>query len=334
MADDAGMALPGLDWAAAPMTVPVWLAAAAAALIVLLFVLAILRSGAAWTLASLAVVAVLAGAGWLGVAALEQWRDSERAAERRALDARLNALLIQATAPGSALACLDAVGGESSVQACERVVFGKPETVAAATALIGARLTLLVDAADYALRMDPAYEETVNGLRKSIEADPFGLAAHVLATRDDCRPDACDFFAAVRDPSRLRAHLEQKTFETLVSRHAAAWDAAPARTASAPANEAPALVEGRPSPIPPGFNIPSADSIPAVSIMNAEPATPPPAAAPTPEPAPPRPSPPARRTAQPQRPAAERPAQAPRPQAQQPARPAVAAPIQLGPGAQ
>ncbi len=56
---------------------------------------------------------------------------ADRSAERRALELRAQELSARALAPGSPLACLDAVAGENVMAACERALFVSPASVAA-----------------------------------------------------------------------------------------------------------------------------------------------------------------------------------------------------------
>jgi hypothetical protein len=89
----------------------------------------------------------------------------------------------------------------------------------------------------------------------------------------------------LRDPRQVSANLRERVFDSHVILHAAAWETpanppAPATTlppvASAPVPAAPQLATTGAAPPPAGkYDFPSAASIPAISIMNAEPATPP-----------------------------------------------------------
>jgi hypothetical protein len=141
---------------------------------------------------------------------------------------------------------------------------------------MAARLTLLADASEYISRRDPSYESTIAGLRRTVAADRYGLASQVLATRDGCTAETCDAFSLVYDDKRLRANLKDRLFDVTVARYATNW---PTRTRP--------LASSNPSPLspaptavnPPGPNVtfPSSQSIPPVSIMNAEPPAAPPA---------------------------------------------------------
>jgi hypothetical protein len=135
-----------------------------------------------------------------------------------------------------------------------------------------------------------------------LEADRFGVVAHVLATRG-CSADECAAFRLLRDPQRVIANLRQRTFDANVVVHAATWRSENAVAASPPETSAPALAAASPAsgpgvPVSSKYDFPSAASIPPVSIMDAEPPRPPEAnAAPAAGAAPPlpRPQPPQRR---------------------------------------
>src|SRR5262245_19666497 len=101
--------------------------------------------------------AILAG---MGVAVLFFYRNAnqERAAERRALQARESELTTVAAAPASALACLDAIAGEAVERLCEKAIFATPEATAAAVSYVSGRLALLADEFAYAKRYDNTFE--------------------------------------------------------------------------------------------------------------------------------------------------------------------------------
>ncbi len=263
---------------------PVWAAGALAALFAFLCVVAFRRPaplGIAGTLARSA--AVLIGA-LLVMSFLDHSALQQRSAERLALDARSAELTARSLIPGSPLACLDAGAGEAIESACEKAIFAKPETAAAAVGYITARLALLADGLDFAVRADRGYEGALNGLRRAIELDRYGIAAHVLATRDGCVADDCAAFALMRDASTLKANLKARAFDTYVARYASSWsEPAPAPVveknppvAVAPAAAGPVAVAPPLPAVAPSARVdfPSAASIPPVSIMNAEPKLP------------------------------------------------------------
>lgn len=300
------------------------------------FALSVFMAGAA--LAVLAVLGVYAfrhagqagttGALWRGglvlVGAIVAWvlldRSSVRevAADRRAIEARAAELTARAIAPGSPLACLDAVASAAVETACEKSLFATPEVVAAAVAYVDARFSLLAASIALAER-DPGAQPALERLRRGIEADRFGFVAHVLMTRG-CHASDCADFKLLRDTGRILANMKSRAFEVQVGMHVTAWQSNSA-VAAAPVPPAvaalpPSISTGAaslmsvPSPMmpnmpgapgapsdsaapagaavasaPPKFDYPSSDSIPAVSIMSAEPAAPPEprAAAPAPK---------------------------------------------------
>jgi membrane protein implicated in regulation of membrane protease activity len=277
--------VPGLDLSTGTFTLPLWAVGVAAAVLAALAVIAVVRSGVTEFGSLVFRVAVVAIALVFGWTYLNRSAERDRADERHALDQRAADLVGRAIVPGSAIACLEATNTETVEGACERAVFASPETVAAATAYISARLTLLADANDYTSRRDQAYESAIAGLRRTVAADRYGLASQVLATRDGCTADTCDAFSLVYDDKRLRANLKDRLFDVTVARYATNW---PTRTrplaSSSPPGPAPAAAAVN----PPGPNVsfPSSQSIPPVSIMNAEP----PPAASSPPPSPPSPA--------------------------------------------
>jgi hypothetical protein len=264
-------AMPEFDSATGMLTLPWWIAAAVAACALLLGVVALLRGGLGRAIAGIAgfvvIAAVLAGAWNLH----ERSMARERADERRILDARVTDLNLRALAPGSALACLGTSAGEIVEAACERALFATPENVAAAVAYADARMALLNDAAEFAARGND-YDQAVSALRRSVEADRFGLYAHVLAQREGCNADSCDAATMLlMDPARVLANLKDGTFQAYVARHAANWGQPSA---------GPALASAPPAASPSGPTVttsasfPTAASIPPISIMNNEPGMP------------------------------------------------------------
>jgi hypothetical protein len=314
--------MPGLGIATTPLTLPAWAVAGTAALCIVIAVLSLWRAGAKLAGAIVRTVFALAICGAV-VVLLQQNAARERLAERRALDQRAAELAARVITPGSPLACLDAVAGDAVESACEKAVFASPATVAAAVSYVTARLALLSDSIDFARRTGGGYESALATLRVAIESDRYGIVAHVLSVRDSCTPLLCDSYVLFKDPDRVQANLRDRLFDRYVERYAAEWSRAPAAgtpvaetpagsnftTASVPPAAAPAASAVTTPAAAPGappsakYDFPSANSIPAVSIMTPEPAGPPetkpappaaPAAAP---PAPKRPQHPAPRAA-------------------------------------
>ena len=260
------------QWAALDLTgvvaLPVWAIAAALAIAVLVAMLALMRAGAdgrSLPAAVLVLIAVVGACWWVG----DYLARRDRAAEQRVLDARVFELATRAFMPGSALGCLDPLVAETMEDTCEKTIFASPEATAAAISYVAAQLAVLGSAGEHAA--DPG----MLALRRALEADRFGIVAHVLAVGHGCTPEQCPAFALLHDASRVRLNMAGRSYDTIVNRHMAAWPAAgsPAVAANAPpaVAEAPANAPLAGVKLPNNLFLPSSSSIPAVSIMNAEP---------------------------------------------------------------
>jgi len=131
---------------------------------------------------------------------------------------------------------------------------------------VAAQLSLLASARELG-----RHGETASGmlaLRRALEADRFGVVAHVLAVRDGCAPDQCRAFAWLGDTSRIKVNLAGRPFDARIKTYAANWPAAGGRAlASSPPFPAPSAA----AKVPNNLFFPSATSIPPVNIMTAEP---------------------------------------------------------------
>jgi hypothetical protein len=250
----------------APLVLPASVAGALAALFVVLALIAWWRARSRLLLP----VAVLAFGALAVLAVIDQLSVNTRAAARRALLTRDAELTRSALAPGSVLACLDAGAGDAVENACEQQVFGSAQSAAAAVAYMDARLNLLAAAADDD-DGDADVRAVLASTRRAVALDRYGIAAHVLATRDGCTADKCAAFALIDDTSALKANLRAQVFDQYVSRYVASWNRLAPPAEKQPVSAVPAVppVAG----IKPGehWDFPSAASIPPVSIMNAEP---------------------------------------------------------------
>jgi hypothetical protein len=98
-----------------------------------------------------------------------------------------------------------------------------------------------------------------------VERDRYGLVAQVLLARDRCTATQCAAFRALTDSRQIVANMEEHTYDAMVTKYAALWNA-PA--ASAPvAMLSSSIATGRPT----NADFPTAASTPAVSIMTPEP---------------------------------------------------------------
>jgi hypothetical protein len=245
------------------VSLPVWAVVAIAAVLVLTCALALVRGRGAGAGVSVAIlVLILALAGWW---ARDHFARRDLAAAQRALDARGFELATRAFMPGSALGCLDAIAGETVEAACEKALFASPEATAAAASYVAAQLSLLASARELGRHGETA---GMLVLRHALEADRFGVVAHVLAVRDGCAPDQCRAFAWLGDTSRVKVNLAERPFDARIKTYAASWPAAGARVlASTPPSPAPTAAVK----VPNNLYFPSATSIPPVNIMTAEP---------------------------------------------------------------
>ena len=305
-----------LDPVTGTLGLPLWTAGAIAALFAVLCLLAFNHGGREDLIGALARVALVMIGAIMSWVVLASFSRPDIAPERRALDARVQELLSRSAAPGSALACLDAIAGETVEASCEKALFQTPEAIASALSYVSAQLTLLGDLTLHAARPGASLPPALADLRRAAETDRFGLVARVLAVRDGCMPDACPAFALLNDSSRIAANLGEHTYEVYVIRYSALW---PANAKTPTAAQAPGAPSDATAGRGAGLFFPSSASIPPVNIMNTEPSLP----AETPPRAATSPSPP-RRAAQssaPSQPAAGGP---PTPQTRQP--------IDLNPG--
>ena len=265
--------MPGFDPVTGILTLPLWMAGAVAALLVILAGRAFFRMGVSPAVSALPQYALVAIALLLAWSFLDRSATHDRAEARRALEARATALTAQSIAAGSALACLDAGTGEAVEAACEKSVFATPEAIAAAVSYVGAKLALMAEALDLAKSDDDYHGPALTDLRRTLEVDRFGIVAHVLASRDRCNIDQCNAFRMIPDRRQVAAHMKEDSFGQYVARHAPNWP--PHGQAAGAASPPPEKEKATTAVAPSNWSFPSAASIPAVSIMNPEPSGPP-----------------------------------------------------------
>ena len=266
-----------------PLVLPASVAGALAALFFVMLAIAVRRAASSGGPRSLLPISAIVIAALAAIGVLDRLATNERAAEQRALLQRYTQLSVTAITPGSPLACLDGAAGEQIENACEKAVFADAQSAASAVAYIGARLSLLSDAFTAAQRSNPDLQTTFASIRRAIELDRFGIAAHVLAERDGCTAERCAAFAMLQDTAALKANLKVHAFDTYVGRYAADWgktgpmaEKQPQAAVSAPSPIVGVATGALPTghPVDSRYDFPSAASIPRVSIMNAEPLAP------------------------------------------------------------
>ena len=317
-----------MDWAWAASldqiwrspNLPMYLALATAGFVGIIVLIALLRSERSAANGVLALITLLA----VGVAGALSFRgfgtaDVAQQAEVRPVQT--------ATAPLPQLSCIDELAGDAVLAACEKVLFGSAESVAAAVGYAASQITLLTSLGDVATANKGGGSDLL-ALRRAVERDRYGLMAYVLMARDRCTPSSCRAFRSLTETRQIAANMEDRVYESLIMRYASSWNA--------PGQNAAGLVAALPASVPTGrptnAEFPTSASTPPVSIMTPEPPakpSPPAAAA-----APPSPSPPRSVTA------ATPPAPAPSPAAATAKKPPAApkrpsaAPVQLAPSGQ
>jgi len=253
-----------------------WIAAGSAALLVAICAVAFngLRTNAAR--AGVVALGALVGVAMIW-ALLGSPVAQDHGADRRALELRAQDLAARTLAPGSALACLDAVAGENVDAACEKALFASAATVAAATSYAAARLELLSDMAAYVKYGGRNIDGALLPLRHSLETDAYGFLAHALAVRDGCTSQNCKALDVLGDAGRVRANLRGQTLDRYLDRYLTAWAQqpdGPGPVADAATQSQPTYQPGAPSQRRMvNIDFPTAASIPPVSIMNPEPGT-------------------------------------------------------------
>jgi hypothetical protein len=302
--------MPSFDPATGSLVLPLWASAIVLALLVVMTIFAIARSGVARTAALLIGIVFCAYAGWVGWSIVDRMVASEREAERQALERRALALQSSAQAPGTMLGCLEGMAGEQVEVACERAVFATPDTVAAAVTHVTAQMALLADAMATAPVNDPRYDAIIASVRRGLETDRYGIVAHVMLQHDNCSLEHCQPLDLLPDANRVRSNLQEKPFNALVAKYAPAWANARLGPPMADLSRVlPPPPPGAPSGVPVSskYEFPSSSSIPPVNIMGSESVPPPAAANAAPPPAAGAPASTAPAPVPPRRPAAARP---------------------------
>jgi hypothetical protein len=311
------------DWAASldniwrSPNLPLYLTLATAGFVGIIVLITLLRSERSVANGVLALITLLA----VGVAGAVTFRGFGTANVVQATEARA---VQTASAPLPQLSCIDELAGDAVLAACEKVLFGSAESVAAAVTYAASQITLLTSLGDVATANKGAGSDLL-ALRRAVERDRYGLMAYVLAARDRCTPSACRTFRSLTETRQIAANMEERVYESLIMRYASSWNAPQAATG---------MIAALPASVPTGkptnAEFPTSASTPPVNIMTSEP---PLGAAPKPS---------SSAAAAPALPAAPRPAAAAPPPAPTqaaakkppppaPKRPSNGAPVQLAP---
>ena len=311
------------DWAASldniwrSPSIPLYLTLATAAFVGIIVLITLLRSERSVANGVLALITLLA----VGAGGAVTFRGFGTANVVQSTEARP---VQTATAPLPQLSCIDELAGDAVLAACEKVLFGSAESVAAAVAYAASQITLLTSLGDVATANKGAGSDLL-ALRRAVERDRYGLMAYVLMVRDRCTPAACRTFRSLTETRQIAANMEERAYESLIMRYAASWSSPQAATGMIAALP-PSLPTGKPT----NAEFPTSASTPAVSIMTPEPplgAAPKPSSATAAAPASPT-APRAAAATPPASPPAQAAAKKPPPA---PKRPSGAAPVQLAP---
>jgi hypothetical protein len=238
---------------------PMWLTLAAAGFFAVIAVITLLRAEKSVANGALTVITLLA----VGVALAATARGFGAGNSATTEDVRSSAM----TSSLPALACVDDLAGEAVLTACEKAVFGSPESTAAALSYAARQINRLTGFGSVATankNMTPELET----LRRAVEHDRYGLVAEVLVARDHCTASDCAAFKSLTDWRRVAANIDERTYDGMVARYSAVWNAPPAVAAAVPVA---AFIPGVPTGKPTNAEFPSASSTPPVSIMTPEP---------------------------------------------------------------
>ncbi|MBR0875202.1 hypothetical protein JQ633_32920 [Bradyrhizobium tropiciagri] len=253
-------------------TFPMWLTLAAAGFFGIVVLVTLLRAEKSVANGALTVITLLS----IAVAVAATIRGFTPGGQGAATETRAAQANGQTVA---ALACVDDLAGDAVLNACEKVLFGSADTAAAAVSYAASQISRLTAFGDLASAERNSTTE-LQALRRAIEHDRYGLVAYVLMARDRCTPTACPAFRSLGDNHQVIANMNERTYENLITRYTASWNAPPAQPSAA--GLVAALPPSMPTGKPTNAEFPSASSTPPVSIMTPEPARPPAAAAPAP----------------------------------------------------
>jgi len=245
---------------------PMWLTLAAAGFFGVIVLITLLRAENSVANGALTVITLVA----VGIAVATTIRGFGPVEMGAPVQARSPQQMQAAALP--ALSCVDDMAGERVLAACEKVLFGSSESVAAAVSYTSARINQLIALGDVAAANRNMTPE-LQALRRSLERDRYGLVAYVLLVRDHCTPSDCPAFRSLMDHSQVSANMGERFYDGLITRYAPSWNA-PATAIPAAAGAFAALPSSIPTGRPTNADFPTAASTPAVSIMNPEPPAP------------------------------------------------------------
>src|ERR1700687_1548023 len=161
-------------------TFPMWLTLAAAGFFGIIVLITLLRAEKSVANGALTVITLLA----IGIAVAATIRGFGPGGRSASTEAPSPQPMIAAL---PALSCIDDLAGEAVLTACEKSLFGSPESAAAALSYAALQITRLTASGDVATANKNLTPE-LQALRRAVERDRYGLMAYVLAVRDHCTP--------------------------------------------------------------------------------------------------------------------------------------------------
>ena len=225
-------------------TFPMWLTLAAAAFFAIVFLVIVLRAdrsvaNGALTVVTLLAIAVAAAATVRGLGGEESGAAAARAS-------------FGGAASMPALSCVDDLAGDGVETACEKVLFGSPDHVAAAVSYAAARLDRLTALGDVTAASRVMTPE-LQALRRAVERDRYGLVAHVLVARDGCTAAMCPAFRSLTDQRQVVSNIEGRVYDGLVTRYTPTWSGALAAATDSGSAPSPASSAAAAALQPPGL---------------------------------------------------------------------------------
>jgi hypothetical protein len=249
-------------------TFPMWLTLAAAAFFGAIVLITLLRAEKSVANGALTVITLVA----IGIAVAATIRSFDPGGQAASAEDRSTRPVVNAMLP--ALSCIDDLAGEAVLTACEKSLFGSPESAAAGLSYAASQITRLTASGNVAAANENLTPE-LQTLRRAVERDRYGLMAYVLAVRDHCSPVDCAAFRSLTDSRQIVANMNERSYDAMIAHYAPLWNAPPPTAPATPvATLSPTMPTGRPT----NADFPTAASTPPVSIMTPEPGSAPPPA--------------------------------------------------------
>jgi hypothetical protein len=258
--------VPSFDQILGSPSFPTWLTLAAAGIFGIILLITLIRAERSVANGALTVITFLA----VGIAVAATLRGYGPAPRGAATETRSSPA---ATAALPALSCIDDLAGDVVQQACEKALFGSPESTAAAVSYMASMITRLTAQGD-ATTAQRSMNSEMQALRRAVERDRYGLVAQVLLARERCTPTECPAYRSLTDNHQIITNMDEHLYDGLVARYSPSWNAPPPpQVATAASGPLGMLPPSAPTGRPTNAEFPSAANTPAVSIMTPEPGT-------------------------------------------------------------